>query len=197
VDVYYGKILDVTKRLPSRKGANLFKVVPQGCTHWDDPDASFLCRWFKPVMQHATCLERQQTSLKRTLAIPVSKPQPVRFNNYRSFSLPITCDEGFNWPVNAWDGRILCIANMTWDTKAGSYLLHPSSQKLANAVALKVTGDKYTVVGEQDVRRARQGVKEPKSPLTEKDVETINLRRMEATEEHKAARAVRAAKRNV
>jgi hypothetical protein len=130
VDVFYGKILAIYKRLPSRKGEGKFRMVPQGCIHWNDPDASFLCKWFKQALPKDATASADPR--KRAL---VSRG-PVRVDGRLSFQLPIACEDGFNWPVQAWDRRILCRAVMTWDKGTLSYLLDLGDERQANAAAL-------------------------------------------------------------
>jgi hypothetical protein len=143
-DISYGLIVKFSKAVPVKGGRR--KEKSQTIIAWDDEHATFLCRWFEPVLGESG--------------------HAREIGGKKAFVMPIHCAYGFNWEVHAKDGMVLCPVEMVWTEEEKSYLLNADHEKQANELALES-------VTRHDGSREHQFVgSAPPQPCSDNEVET-------------------------
>ncbi|GAX85575.1 hypothetical protein CEUSTIGMA_g12990.t1 [Chlamydomonas eustigma] len=138
LDVCYGKIEKILKAVPAKVGRS--KLQTQTSIHWDDEDATFLCKWFElaapaTVSLNATLTTQLSVSIKeRCKASPSARAEAAgrsagsnQSDAEKAYTLPITSPFGYNWEVKAKDGMVLKLVTMAPDKQPYSPAYEPES----------------------------------------------------------------------
>ncbi|GAX86589.1 hypothetical protein CEUSTIGMA_g13997.t1 [Chlamydomonas eustigma] len=104
--IHYGKIMKISRTIPAKGGRT--KLENQTSIHWDDRDATFLCKWFEPVSisptndaHDAPKLVKGKTKSSQSVGASTSTaqvvPKAVEPHGCQLYTSPITSRYGFNW----------------------------------------------------------------------------------------------------
>ncbi|GAX86188.1 hypothetical protein CEUSTIGMA_g13601.t1 [Chlamydomonas eustigma] len=165
LDVCYGKIEKISKAVPAKGGRT--KLQTQTSIHWDDEDATFLCRWFElaapaTVSLNATLTTQPSVSIKEKCKASLSARAEAagrsagsnQSDAEKAYTLPITSPIGYNWEVKAKDGMVLTPVTMVWSPERRVYLLNKRDEELAHELALALNakdsnGRQHRFIGDQ------------------------------------------------
>ncbi|GAX86492.1 hypothetical protein CEUSTIGMA_g13901.t1, partial [Chlamydomonas eustigma] len=170
------------------------KLENQTGIHWDDRDATFLCKWFEPVSisptndaPDAPKLVKGKTKSSQSVGASTSTaqvvPKAVKPHGCQLNTLPITSPYGFNWEVKAKNDMVLCPVSMQWCTDAKAYVLSKRDQALAEELALELqaTGEKGRLLSLGGDSRACKTTFPPSAPASDSETDELVLRKRRRT----------------
>ncbi|GAX76651.1 hypothetical protein CEUSTIGMA_g4097.t1 [Chlamydomonas eustigma] len=138
----------ISKAVRPAKGGRT-KLQTRTSIHWDDEDATFLCKWFElaapaTVSLNATLTTQPSVSIKEKCKASSSARAEAagrsagsnQSDAEKAYTLPITSPIGYNWEVKAKDGMVLTPVTMVWSPERRVYLLNKRDEELAHELAL-------------------------------------------------------------